>query len=60
MNKLIEFGQKVEFILDYNWEGEGIIHGIWGNHVVVELSKPCKEFGIGEMLIVGHDELVLI
>jgi len=50
----------VKFRLDNHWEGEGIIdHGAKpedGNWSVT-LTKPCKEFKAGTVILVGVEEI---
>ena len=53
----IEIGQNIKFKLDNNWEGEGVVRAVYSHSVEVELSKPCKEFDSGVMILVGRDEI---
>jgi hypothetical protein len=50
--------QKISFVLDGNWRGQGVIKVIYGHSVEVELSCDCKEFPKGAMIIVSKREIV--
>ena len=54
----IELGAKINFILDRNVEGEGIVKAIYSHTVEVELTCPCKEYDDGAIILVDHSEIV--
>ena len=52
-----KYGEKIEFKLDGNWSGEGTIVNVWSHSYEVELTKPCKEYPIGMLLLVYKEEV---
>jgi hypothetical protein len=54
----IELNEKINFLLDRNVEGEGIVKAIYSHTVEVELTSPCKEYNDGVMILVDHSEIV--
>lgn len=49
----------VEFALDGHWKGKGIIVNDSCNDIYeVELTAPCKEFPVGEIIIVDEAEII--
>lgn len=50
-------GQTIKFRLDHSVPGEGIVKVIWNYCFEVELTKPCKEFVVGEVILVDITEL---
>lgn len=54
------FNDKVNFRLDGNQahEGSGIVKSIHNHEIKVELTKPCKEFDVGAMILIDKNELI--
>lgn len=52
-----KYGDKIEFKLDGAWSGEGTIVNVWSQSYEVELTKPCKEYPIGMLLLVYKKEV---
>lgn len=52
-------GNPIEFRLDGKVEGKGIIESFIADGVLaVELTQPCKEFPVGEIIVVDTEEVV--
>ena len=53
-------GDAVSFRLDGNWYGTGNIVTISSDksRLIVKLDEPCKEFEIGDQIVVDASELV--
>lgn len=54
----MKYNDQIKFRLDGRWDGEGRVKAIYSHTVEVELTKPCKEFDTGVMVIVDHSEIV--
>ncbi len=54
--------EHIQFCLDNNpaHEGEGTIKALNDNGIEVELTKPCKEFNTGDVIIIDRKEIVRI
>ena len=58
MVDIINIGEEVEFRLDNRWEGCGtIVDAVSGDTYTVELTKDCKEFKVGDKIIVDGAEI---
>jgi hypothetical protein len=52
------FKTKVKFLLDGVHPGEGIVLAVYQHSIEVDLTKPCKEFDAGVVIIVDISEIV--
>ena len=51
-------GDLIKFRLDGRVEGEGIFKYSRLVDIVVELTKPCKEFETGQEIIISTNEVI--
>ena len=60
MKKTFKEGDKVKFLLDGKFPGEGEVMTFVKEHssLVVKLHKPLKEFVVGECIFVPSEEIL--
>lgn len=54
----IEVGDKVHFMLDCHWAGDGIVQALSATLCKIKLTTACNEFSIDEIITVGYDEVI--
>ena len=52
-----KFEDHIKFRLDGNWEGEGIVVQSHSHSCDVELTKDCKEYPKGSVIIIDFKEI---
>ena len=56
--KVIKADDFIKFSLDWHWPGSGIVTEVRPKTVWVRLVEPCKDFAIGEEVIITYDEII--